>query len=167
MEIRYSISRLVLLAIIFQFSCSSHDSSSKLCSSTYKKCLIDYLISEDQLNDPNDHSALFIVNLDRTRGLGVFDESRLPEGNGVYSFGILGSHLDQFIFFKTDNGIQILTDYSLSSTLDALSKFYRASKLEIDRHGKLEILKGVIDVIEMNIQNELVNDVPEMDLESN
>ncbi|HTD99287.1 MAG TPA: hypothetical protein VK668_08355 [Mucilaginibacter sp.] len=77
--------------------------------------------------------------------LGEDEKSHFSFVEGIYRFRIIGSHHSTYLFIYTkENGVQIITNYSIESVIGKINEYFKKNEATLDEEKKLNYMEEII-----------------------
>ncbi len=131
--------KIILILIVFvSISCRSSGQNNNLSGDKLKGELKSYLESENKLS-LDDSVIIYVVDL--------LNFKEYEKVDGVYKFGVLGSHYLPYIVYVTEDRFDILKDYKIISVLESFIKFIQSNDKRYTEIQKAQLLKNVSEVL--------------------
>jgi hypothetical protein len=134
------------------------------CKSELKDCLSEFLIDRKEILNKSEGEALYITDISELEKGNIVGAKRGLQ-TGVYSFGILGPHYNQYLFFVEPNSTNIITNYSVKFVLVDLCDYFDRNEKSFTEDKKLKIAENVIKVLNLRMLNSKLDDENQLDID--
>lgn len=158
---RYIIAFLITSLV---YGCTDAQSNRfRFCKSELKDCLFEFLIDRKEILSKSEGKALFITDISELEK-GDIVEAKGGLQTGVYSFGILGPHYNQYMFFVEPTSTTIITNYSVKFVLNDLSDYFNRNEKSFTEDKKLKVAKNVNKILNLRMLNSKLDDENQLDI---
>ncbi len=146
-----------LLSILFLFfGCVNSIKINRNCKYSLKKCIFQFLIYQKEINENETDVMLFLTNLSDSTNTDLFqNNTNITLKGGIYSFGILGAHNNNYLMFvDNDSDIMLVEQYNIEYILSLLESFFKRNTHNYNEKQKLEIINNVLKILSIRRLNE-------------
>jgi hypothetical protein len=158
--------KLIPILLLLAFNCNGQGQEEKLHKEDVKELLIQFLISIKEASKYEEKSILFLTDLRFDDGRNLFKEGTEPlyVKSGVYSFGLLGPHFNNYLMIVSTD-ITLIKNYRTEVVLLKLSDFYRHNSNKFSEDEKIQITKNALKILSIReLNQELDKDIIDIDL---
>jgi hypothetical protein len=148
-------------------SCSGKSQEKISCKENLKECLIEFLISQNEVFDEKVEESLFLVNLNDMDGGNIHKKRVKDIEPGIYSFGILGPHFNNYLVL-IGSEINLVENYEIEHVLQNLSNFFEKNPQLYSDEEKIRVTSNILKLLSNRELNEkLQEEVPDIELNEN